>query len=65
MKNRTDPVCQIATLPPQEQALLVGTIESEQLTLSVFQTRWMRKLSQDSSLNEDTMPQIMIEQKKP
>lgn len=59
------PVYQIAALPQAEQALLVETIESELSTPSLSQAWCMRKLSQSGHLNEDTMLEIMMEQKKP
>ena len=59
------PAYQIAALPQAEQALLVETIESEQSTPSLSQAQRMRKLSQSGQLNEDTMLEIMTEQKKP
>lgn len=59
------PAYQIAALPEKDQQLLVETIESEQATPSVSQAQRMRKLSQSGRLNEDTMLEIMLEQKKP
>lgn len=59
------PAYQIATLPHREQALLFETIESEQATPSLSQAQRMKKLSQLGGLNEDTMLEIMMEQKKP
>ncbi len=59
------PAYQIAALPPEEQAWLVESISSEQVTPSVSQAQRMKKLSQSGELNEDTMLQIMMEQKKP
>ena len=59
------PAYQIAALKPEEQALLVETIESEQTTPSVSQAQRMKKLSQSGELNEDTMLGIMSEEKKP
>lgn len=59
------PAYQIAALPQAEQALLVETIESEQSTPSLSQAQRMKKLSQSGQLNEDTMLEIMMEQKKP
>lgn len=58
------PAYQIAALPEKDQHLLVETIESEQATPSVSQAQRMRKLSQSGRLNEDTMLEIMMEQKK-
>ena len=59
------PAYQIASLSSEEQALLVDTIESEQVTPSLSQAQRMRKLSQLGQLNEDSMLLIMMEQKKP
>ena len=59
------PAYQIASLSSEEQALLVETIESEQVTPSLSQAQRMRKLSQSGQLNEDSMLLIMMEQKKP
>ena len=59
------PAYQIATLSQEEQKLLVDTIDSEQATPSLSQAQRMRKLSQSGELNEDTMLDIMMEQKKP
>ena len=59
------PAYQIAALSEPEQRLLLETIDSEQATPSVSQAQRMRKLSQTGELNEDTMLQIMSEQKKP
>ena len=59
------PAYQIAVLSEPEQRLLLETIDSEQATPSVSQAQRMRKLSQTGELNEDTMLQIMSEQKKP
>ena len=59
------PAYQIAALKPEEQALLVEAIESEQATPSVSQAQRMKKLSQSGELNEDTMLSIMSAEKKP
>jgi len=64
-KIAVTPAYQIAALKPEEQALLVETIESEQATPSVSQAQRMKKLSQAGKLNEDTMLSIMSEEKKP
>ena len=64
-KIAVTPAYQIAALKPEEQALLVETIESEQTTPSVSQAQRMKKLSQSGELNEDTMLGIMSEEKKP
>ena len=59
------PAVEISYLKPEEQALLVETIESEQATPSLSQAQRMKKLSQSGELNEDTMLGIMSEEKKP
>ena len=59
------PAVEISYLKPEEQALLVETIESEQTTPSVSQAQRMKKLSQSGKLDEDTMLGIMSEEKKP
>ena len=41
------------------------TIESEQTTPSLSQAQRMRKMSKEGSLTEDTMLDLMSEQKKP
>ena len=64
-KIALSPAYQIAALKPEEQALLVETIESEQATPSVSQAQRMKKLSQSGELNEDTMLSIMSAEKKP
>ena len=59
------PASEISYLKPEEQALLVETIDSEQATPSLSQAQRMKKLSQSGELNEDTMLGIMSEEKKP
>ena len=59
------PAVEISYLKPEEQALLVETIESEQATPSLSQALRMKKMSQQGELNEDTMLSVMSEQKKP
>ncbi len=59
------PAVEISYLKPEEQSLLVETIESEQATPSLSQAQRMKKLSQSGKLNEDTMLGIMSEEKKP
>ena len=58
------PAYQLSYLTPEEQKLLLITIDSEQATPSLSQAQRMKKLSQSGELNEDTMLQIMLEQKK-
>ena len=59
------PAVEISYLKPEEQELLVETITSEQATPSLSQAQRMKKLSQSGGLNEDTMLNIMSEEKKP
>lgn len=64
-KIKLSPAYQIASLTPKEQALLLDTIESEQATPSFSQALRMKRLSQSGELDEDTILEIMMEQKKP
>lgn len=64
-KMAITPASEISYLKPEEQALLVETIDSEQATPSLSQAQRMKKLSQSGELNEDTMLTIMSEEKKP
>ncbi len=59
------PAVEISYLRPDEQRLLLDTIESEQATPSLSQAQRMKKLSQSGELNDDTMLGILSEQKKP
>ena len=59
------PAYQLTHLAPDEQEMLLTTMDSEQATPSVSQAQRLRKLSQSGELNEDSMLQIMMEQKKP
>ena len=59
------PAVELSFLKPEEQAMLVTTIDSEQATPSLSQAQRMKKLSQAGELNDDAMLGIMIEQKKP
>lgn len=59
------PAVELSYLKPQEQELLVTTIDSEQATPSLSQAQRMKKLSQTGELNDDTLLDIMMEQKKP
>lgn len=59
------PAVELSYLKPEEQSMLVQTIDSEQATPSLSQAQRMKKLSQSGELNGDTMLSIMSEQKKP
>ena len=59
------PAVEISYLKPEEQQMLLTAIDSEQVTPSLSQAQRMKKLSRDGKLNDDTMLDIMMEQKKP
>lgn len=59
------PAVELSYLKPEEQAMLVQTIDSEQATPSLSQAQRMKKLSQSGELDGDAMLSIMSEQKKP
>ena len=59
------PAVEISYLKPEEQKLLIETIDSEQATPSFSQAQRMRRLSQEGKLNDDAVLDIMMEQKKP
>ena len=59
------PAVELSFLNPQEQAMLLDTIDSEQATPSLSQAQRMKKLSGEGKLSDDTMLSIMMEQKKP
>lgn len=59
------PAVEISYLKPEEQRLLVETIESEQATPSLSQEKRMKQMSREGTLTDDTMLSVMSEQKKP
>ena len=59
------PAVEISYLKPDEQKMLIETIDSEQATPSLSQAQRMKRLSQDGKLSDDAMLDIMMEQKKP
>ena len=59
------PAVELSYLKKDEQLLLIETIDSEQATPSLSQAQRMKRLSQEGKLNDDSMLQIMLEQKKP
>ena len=59
------PAVEISYLRPEEQKMLIDTIESEQATPSLSQAQRLKKLSQSGELTDDSMLSIMSEQKKP
>ena len=64
-KMAMTPAVELSYLKPEEQSLLLETIESEQATPSLSQAQRIKKLSQSGDLNEDSILGIMSEQKKP
>ena len=59
------PAVEISYLKPEEQKLLIETIDSEQATPSLSQAQRIKRLSQEGKLSDDAMLGIMMEQKKP
>ena len=64
-KIAVTPAVELSYLKPEEQTLVVETIESEQATPSLSQAQRMKKKSQAGELNEDAVLSIMSEEKKP
>lgn len=59
------PAVELSYLKPEEQTLLLDTIESEQATPSLSQAQRLKKFSAEGHLNKDSMLAIMSEEKKP
>ena len=59
------PAVELSYLKPEEQTLLLDTLESEQATPSLSQAQRLKKFSAEGHLNEDSMLAIMSEEKKP
>ena len=59
------PAVEISYLKPDEQKILIETIDSEQSTPSLSQAQRMRRLSQEGKFSDDAVLDIMMEQKKP
>ena len=60
-----NPAYDLSFLKPEEQQMLVTTMDYEQATPSLSQAQRMKKFSQAGRLNEDSMLAIMSEEKKP
>lgn len=58
------PAVELSYLKPEEQTLLLDTIDSEQATPSLSQAQRLKKFSQEGHLTEDSMLAIMSEEKK-
>ena len=65
LQPQLTPAVELSYLKKDEQLLLIETIDSEQATPSLSQAQRMKRLSQEGKLNDDSMLQIMLEQKKP
>ena len=59
-----NPAYELSFLKPDEQQILVETMDYEQATPSLSQAQRMKKFSQDGKLSEDVMLAIMSEEKK-
>jgi len=57
------PAVELSFLPPEQQELLLTTIESEECTPSHIQAMKMRKFAEEGRLNEDVILSIMQEEK--
>ena len=63
-KNAFNPAYELSFLKPDEQQMLVETMDYEQATPSLSQAQRMKKFSQEGKLSEDVMLAIMSEEKK-
>ena len=59
-----NPAYELSFLKPDEQQMLVETMDYEQAIPSLSQAQRMKKFSQDGKLSEDVMLAIMSEEKK-
>mgnify|MGYP000858581253 FL=1 len=59
-----NPAYELSFLKPDEQQMLVETMDYEQATPSLSQAQRMKKFSQEGKLSEDVMLAIMSEEKK-
>ncbi len=59
-----NPAYELSFLKPEEQQMLVETMDYEQATPSLSQAQRMKKFSQEGKLSEDVMLAIMSEEKK-
>ena len=59
-----NPAYELSFLKPDEQQMLVETMDYEQATPSLSQAQRMKKFSHDGKLSEDVMLAIMSEEKK-
>ncbi len=59
------PAVELSFLKPKEQEILAEAIDNEQSTPSLSQAQRMKKLSAEGQLDDDSIQDIMSEQKKP
>ena len=59
------PAVEISYLKPEEQQMLLTAIDSEQATPSLSQAQRIKKESKEGTLSEQSMMEIMSEEKKP
>ena len=59
-----NPAYELSFLKPDEQQMLVETMDYEQATPSLSQAQRMKKISQEGKMSEDVMLAIMSEEKK-
>ena len=59
-----NPAYELSFLKPEEQQMLLETMDYEQATPSLSQAQRMKKFSQDGKLTEEVMLAIMSEEKK-
>ena len=64
-KMAMTPAVEISYLKPEEQKLLIDTIESEQSMPSLSQAKRIKQMSREGTLNDDSILAVMTEQKKP
>ena len=60
-----NPAVELSYLTSEEQAALLGAMDSEQSTPSLSQAQRLKKFSQEGRLSEDVMRAILSEEKKP
>ncbi len=60
-----NPAVELSYLKPEEQKVLLETMDIEQATPSLSQAQRLKKFSQEGKLSSDVMTAIMSEEKKP
>ena len=63
-KIALSPAIELSYLKPEEQAMLLASMDGEQATPSFSQAQRLKKFSQEGRLTEDSMLAIMSEEKK-